>query len=228
VTVTASNVNLAPVANAGGGLNVYIGTTVTLNGTGSYDPNGDSLRYAWAFVSRPTGSSATLSGASTATPSFITDVAGSYVIAIAVSDGSLVSPISTTTITASPVPVASTVSLYLYAGDSNNTYLGCINCNQSHAESICNTFGTYGSAFSNSSIWNQFGTYGSSFQSYSPWNSFSSFGPLILGSNGLNYGHFTTNAFKANRTTIQSLLNVLNYYSSTNNLATTRSYTCGN
>jgi hypothetical protein len=228
VTITASNANLAPVANAGGGLNVYVGTTVTLNGTGSYDPNEDSLVYAWAFVSKPAGSSATLSGATTATPSFITDVAGSYVIALAVGDASLASQISTVTITASPVPVVSTVSLYLYGGANNSVYLGCLTCNQFHAESVCNSFGTYGSAFSNSSIWNQFGTYGSSFQSYSPWNSFSSSGPLIVGSNGLNYGYFTTNAFKANRTTIQSFLNVLNFYSSTNNLATTRSYACGN
>jgi hypothetical protein len=228
VTITASNANLAPVANAGGGLNVYVGTTVTLNGTGSYDPNEDSLVYAWAFVSKPAGSSATLSGATTATPSFITDVAGSYVIALAVGDASLASQISTVTITASPVPVVSTVSLYLYGGANNSVYLGCLTCNQFHAESVCNSFGTYGSAFSSSSIWNQFGTYGSSFQSYSPWNSFSSSGPLIVGSNGLNYGYFTTNAFKVNRTTTQSFLNILNFYSSTNNLATTRSYACGN
>ena len=228
VTITASNANLAPVANAGGGLNVYVGTTVTLNGTGSYDPNSDFLLYSWAFVSKPAGSSATLSGATTATPSFITDVAGSYVIALAVGDGSLVSQISTVTITATPVPVVSTVSLYLYGGANNSVYLGCLTCNQFHAESVCNSFGTYGSAFSSSSIWNQFGTYGSSFQSYSPWNSFSSSGPLIVGSNGLYYGYFTTNAFKANRTTTQSFLNILNFYSSTNNLATTRSYACGN
>ena len=228
VTITASNANLAPVANAGGGLNVYVGTTVTLNGTGSYDPNGDSLLYAWAFVSKPAESSATLSGATTATPSLITDVAGSYVIALVVGDGSLASQISTVTITASPVPVVPTVSLFLFGGENNSVYLGCLTCNQFHAESVCNSFGTYGSAFSSSSIWNQFGTYGSSFQIYSPWNSFSSSGPLIVDSNGLNYGYFTTNAFKANRTTIQSFLNILNFYSSTNNLATTRSYSCGN
>jgi hypothetical protein len=228
VTITASTANLAPVANAGGGLNVYVGTTVTLNGTGSYDPNGDSLRYGWAFVSKPVGSSASLSGATTATPSFIADVAGSFVVALAVGDGSLTSQISTVTITSSPVPVASSVSLYLFGGVNNATYLGCVNCNQFHEESICNKFGTYGSAFSGSSIWNQFGTYGSSFQSYSPWNSFSTSGPLLLGSNGVNYGYFTTNAFRSNRTTLQALLNVLNFYSSTNNLATTRTYTCGN
>ena len=228
VTITASNANLAPVANAGGGLNATVGNTVTLNGTGSYDPNGDPLVYAWAFVSRPAGSSAVLSGSTTARPSFIADRAGSFVIALAVGDGSLASPISTVTITASPAPVAADISLFLYGGTNNSVYLGCLTCNQFNSESICNAFGTYGSSFSSSSIWNQFGTYGSPFQTFSPWNSFSNSGPLIVGSNNLNYGFFTTNAFKANRTTIPALVNTLNFYSSTNNLASTRTYFCGN
>ena len=228
VTVTASTANLAPVANAGNSQNVYVGTTVSLNGASSYDPNGDSLLYAWAFVSKPAGSSATLSGTATSTPTFVPDVAGSYVVALAVSDGLLSSQISTVTVTAATVPVSSNVSLYLFGGANNSVYLGCLNCNQFDAESVCNSFGTYGSSFSTTSIWNSFGTYGSSFQSYSPWNSFSSYGPLIVGSNGLSYGYFTTNAFKANRTSIQAFLNVLNYYSTTNNLSATRTYACGN
>jgi hypothetical protein len=228
VTITASNANLAPVALAGGSLNVYVGTTITLNGTGSYDPNGDSLAYAWGFVSKPAGSLASLTGATTATPIFTADTVGSYVIALVVGDGRLASPISTVTISASAVPVTSGVSLYLYGGANNSVYLGCLTCNQFHAESVCNNFGTYGNSFNSSSIWNQFGTYGSSFQSYSPWNSFSTSGPIIVGSNGISYGYFTTNAFKSNRTTIQYLTNILNYYSSSNNLASTRYYACGN
>lgn len=228
VTVTASNANLAPVANSGSSQNVYVGTTVGLNGANSYDPNGDSLLYAWAFVSKPAGSAASLSGTATATPTFVPDVVGSYVIALAVGDGQLSSQISTVTVTAAAVPVASNVSLYLFGGVNNSVYLGCLTCNQFHAESVCNSFGTYGSSFSATSIWNSFGSYGSSFQTYSPWNSFSSYGPLIVGSNGLYYGYFTTNAFKANRTTIQAFLNILNFYSTTNNLSATRTYACGN
>ena len=227
VTITAATTNLAPIANAGGGLNVYIGTTVTLNGTGSYDPNGDSLVYSWAFLSKPSGSSIQLSGVNTASPTFTPDVAGSYVIALAVGDGSLVSQIATVTITASSLPVISTITLYLYGGANNSIYLGCLTCNKVQADSICNSFGTYGNSFNASSIWNQFGTYGSSFQTYSPWNSFSNNGPLIVGSNNLSYGYFTTNAFKSNRTTGQAFLNILNYYSSTNNLASTKTYACG-
>lgn len=228
VTVTVSNANLAPVANAGTALNVYVGTPVTLNGTASYDPNGDTIAYGWAMVSRPTGSAATLSGSGTSRPTFTPDVAGSYVINLVVGDGSLVSQISSVTVTASPIPVVTGVNLLLYGGANNSVYLGCLTCNQFHAESVCNSFGTYGSTFSASSIWNSFGTYGSSFNLYSPWNSFSLSGPIILGTDGLNYGYFTTNSFKVGRTTIQSLLNVLNFYSSSNNLTTTRAYACGN
>jgi hypothetical protein len=228
VTITASNANLPPVANAGGGLNVYVGTTVTLNGTESYDPNGDPIDYGWALVSKPLGSAATLFGPDTSRPSFTPDVAGSYVVNLVVGDGSLVSQSSSVIITASAIPVVTGVELLLYGGADNSVYLGCLTCNQSHAESVCNSFGTYGNTFSASSIWNSFGTYGNSFSLYSPWNSFSLSGPIVLGTDGLNYGYFTTNSFKVGRTTIQGFLNVLNFYSSTNNLTATRSYACGN
>jgi len=228
VTITASTTNLAPIANAGNNLNVYVGTTVTLDGKGSYDPNGDAINYSWFFVSKPSTSKALFSSSSSNTPTFIADAAGSYVISLTVGDGILTSNISTVTITASDYSVAPAISLYLYGGNNNSVYLGCLTCNQYDNESICNKFGTYGNSFNNLSIWNQFGTYGNSFNSYSPWNSFSSYGPVIIGSNGFNYGYFTTNAFKFNRTLNQSLLNVLNYYSSSRNLTSTRSYACGN
>jgi hypothetical protein len=228
VTITASNANLAPVASVGAGLNVYVGTTVTLNGTGSYDPNGDALLYAWAFVSKPAGSSATLSGATTATPSFLADVAGSYVIAIAVGDGTLVSQISTTTITASPRPVTGNNNLYLYGGVNNSIYLGCLTCVATTSDSVCNSSGAYGGTWSATSIWASWGNYGGSWSQYSPWSSWSNNGPIIVDANNNSYGYFTVASFKSNRTTISSFLNVLNFYSTTNNLTSTRSYACGN
>jgi hypothetical protein len=228
VTVTASNANLAPVAYAGWGANVYVGAPVTLNGTGSYDPNGDSIGYLWVMTSRPFGSAATLSGALTATPTFTPDVAGSYVFSLIVGDGSLLSQISSVTITASQLPVASGVNLFLFGGVNNSVYLGCLTCASTHTESICNRFGTYGNSFNDLSIWQMFGTYGNSFNPYSPWNAYSLTPPIIVDTNGNSYGYFTTNSFKVGRTTSQVFLNILNYYSSTNNLTSTRNYACGN
>lgn len=60
---------------------------VTLNGSQSLDPEGESITYAWSFISIPTGSSASITNANQATASFTTDVEGSYVVSLAVSDG---------------------------------------------------------------------------------------------------------------------------------------------
>ena len=81
-------VNSPPVADAGSDQTANVGETVSLNGSGSSDPDGTGLTYSWSFQSRPTGSSATLSGATTATPSFTPDVGGEYVARLTVSDGS--------------------------------------------------------------------------------------------------------------------------------------------
>ena len=80
--------NSAPTASAGSDQTVRPGTAVSLDGSGSYDDNTPSneLQYAWTFVSVPSGSQATLTGADTATPSFSPDVHGSYLIQLVVTD----------------------------------------------------------------------------------------------------------------------------------------------
>ena len=90
VTVTANPkvvTNIPPVANAGPNQTVTVGSTVRLSGSESHDSNGDALSFAWTWVSKPPSSSAFLAGSATASPSFIADVAGIYVIGLTVNDG---------------------------------------------------------------------------------------------------------------------------------------------
>ena len=79
--------NSAPIANAGNDETVHPGTTVTLNGSGSTDPEENyPLTYAWSIVSKPSGSAATLSGADTVSPSFVPDKLGDYIVELIVTD----------------------------------------------------------------------------------------------------------------------------------------------
>ncbi len=83
------NTNTAPVAAAGSDKAVNIGELVTLDGSASADPDGDTLSFAWQLTSRPSGSAAMLQGAETVTPSFTPDLAGSFTLSLVVSDGAL-------------------------------------------------------------------------------------------------------------------------------------------
>ena len=98
-----SSANSAPIANAGSDQVVQTGSTVNLDGSSSSDPDGDSLSHTWQFVSKPGGSSASLTGASTATPTFTADVDGTYEVELTVSDGGLSSS-DTVVVTASSSP----------------------------------------------------------------------------------------------------------------------------
>ena len=95
--VNPSPVNQPPVANAGTKQTVTSGTLVTLNGSGSSDPdNGPSpLIYAWSQVGGP---AVTLSGATTASPTFTPAQANDYVFGLVVNDGQASSPQSTVTV----------------------------------------------------------------------------------------------------------------------------------
>jgi hypothetical protein len=86
-TVIITTTNSIPIAEAGPDQSVtIIGTIIQLDGTQSYDVDGDNITYEWSFVSLPTGSSTSLVGASTTTPTFIADVNGTYEAQLIVSD----------------------------------------------------------------------------------------------------------------------------------------------
>lgn len=80
--------NEAPVADAGADQSIRVGDTVLLDGSSSFDDNTSSqdLIYTWSFASLPAGSTATLVSADTATPSFVADIADTYVIDLLVED----------------------------------------------------------------------------------------------------------------------------------------------
>ena len=92
VEITAAAANVPPNADAGVDQAVLAGTSVTLNGSGSNDPDSgpQPLTFSWTFVQVPTGSARTntdITGANQSQASFIPDVAGTYMIRLAVSDG---------------------------------------------------------------------------------------------------------------------------------------------
>ena len=91
--------NTAPVANAGPDQNAVVSDLVTLNGTGSTDVNGNTLTYLWTITTKPSGSLAALTNESTANPTFIPDLDGSYVAQLIVNDGTVDSTVDTVTIT---------------------------------------------------------------------------------------------------------------------------------
>ena len=87
--VHITTANSAPVADAGPDQTKFVTNTVQLNGSGSSDVDGDPLTYAWSFVSRPTGSTAALSDAGAANPTFVIDAPGEYVLQLVVNDGTV-------------------------------------------------------------------------------------------------------------------------------------------
>ena len=107
-SVIITSVNVAPVANAGpnqGGKRR--GDLVTLDGSGSFDDNGDPLTFSWAFTSRPPGSAAVLNNPTSVRPTFTVDRDGNYVVRLIVNDGTVDSAPDTVTVTSDNVaPVA--------------------------------------------------------------------------------------------------------------------------
>jgi hypothetical protein len=85
VKVTFNNV--APVANAGLNQSAILGETVTLNGSGSTDANGDKLNYQWSVVSAPRRDHTVISHSTAEIASFVPDLPGTYVVQLIVNDG---------------------------------------------------------------------------------------------------------------------------------------------
>jgi hypothetical protein len=113
MVMISTNANTPPVSIPGPNQIVPVGATVMLNGSMSSDADNDPLGYSWNFLSIPSGSAAKLTGATTATPTFVADVAGIYVVQLIVNDGSVPSTPATLTVTAQSflLPVNPTVKV---------------------------------------------------------------------------------------------------------------------
>lgn len=109
--------NTAPVAHAGQDVTPFVGDTVTLDGSLSNDPDGESISYLWQFTSLPSGSQSSLSTQSAATPSFIPDLPGTYVISLVVNDGQDNSQADTVFVMAQEIPVPVNNPPLAMAGD---------------------------------------------------------------------------------------------------------------
>ncbi len=97
VTVVA---NLAPVADANGPYTMNEDDTVNLDGTGSYDPNGDSLTYGWDY-----NNDGVFDDASGPAPTYTGLDDGIYPVELQVSDGLLNSTSATSVTVSNAAPV---------------------------------------------------------------------------------------------------------------------------
>jgi hypothetical protein len=92
-----------PIADCGGDLEVGAGERAVLDGSQSYDPEGEALSYAWSMGAVPDGSTQntdSIFDATTAEASFVPDLAGAYSVYLVVADGQQDSEVALCTVTA--------------------------------------------------------------------------------------------------------------------------------
>ena len=85
INITVLSPNLAPVPDAGEDWTVEVNTTVILNGSGSYDPDGNITGFEWFCITV----NVTFTNANTSTPSFTPTMTGIYRIQLRVFDNNL-------------------------------------------------------------------------------------------------------------------------------------------
>ena len=109
--------NQPPIASAGSDQTVQSGTTVTLDGSGSWDPNGDALTYHWTQTAGP---SVTLSSPTAVKPTFTAPAsAGTLTFQLVVNDGQVnSSPSSVNVSVTSDVAMSATAT----ASSQNTAY----------------------------------------------------------------------------------------------------------
>src|SRR3954468_18770550 len=97
MSLSAPGVNAKPVANAGPNRRVGPNTQVELDGSGSSDPDHETLTYEWSQVAGP---GVVLAQSTAANPTFVAPASGAVVLQLVVSDGLLSSDPARVTIQA--------------------------------------------------------------------------------------------------------------------------------
>lgn len=111
VDITVKNLNTTPVADAGDAFNIKPGKTASLDGSHSYDADGDALSYHWQQIDGPV---VLLENAESMNPSFAVPnaIGQSLLFELTVNDGQAISTASQVTITivdnAAPIANAGT------------------------------------------------------------------------------------------------------------------------
>lgn len=102
---TNGSAPLPPVANAGGPYSGTVGTAVSFNGSGSSDPQGQALTFAWNFGDNTTGSGAS--------PTHTYSTAGTYTASLTVTNTASLTGTATAkaTIAAVAVPTLASVAI---------------------------------------------------------------------------------------------------------------------
>jgi LmbE family N-acetylglucosaminyl deacetylase len=132
---TVSPAGTPPVANAGADQTVGAGVTVTLDGSGSFDPGGGSLSYLWTQTG---GTAVTLSSSAVVQPTFTAPSAGTLAFQLVVSDATNSSSPAEVTITVTGSSPADLALTAVATASSQDTSTG-----QTAAKAIDGVIGGY-------------------------------------------------------------------------------------
>ena len=114
----------APNAEAGALKTVAVGSNVILDGTESASLSGPDLSFEWAFSYVPGASRAKLVGAETATPSFVPDVPGTYLVQLVVYSRGQASARDLVTVRAGSQGTVATSAVFDHTGIT----AACVSC----------------------------------------------------------------------------------------------------
>jgi YD repeat-containing protein len=96
--------NQPPTAHAGPDQTASLGAKISLDGSGSADPDQGPAPLAYAWV-QAEGPSVVLDNAASVTPNFTPAAPGTYTFNLTVSDGAATSPVDTVSVTVGDVPI---------------------------------------------------------------------------------------------------------------------------